>query len=125
MMSAASRIAAALLAVAVIIAALPIVQRAAHAEEPDFAQRYRRDYNIYSPSNRDLPSNPLGGVNRYDPSNPFNPVNRDDPSNPLNPINRFNADNPFNPANEYDPANPLNPVNRYNLRVPFEPLPSH
>jgi hypothetical protein len=87
-----------------------------------FDSRYERDYNIFAPTQRYVPDNPLNPLNAYDPDNPFNPVNRYDPGNPLNPINRYNPNNPFNPVNQYHPDNPLNPVNQYNLDVPFAPL---
>ncbi len=32
-----------------------------------FDERYERDYNIYTPTNRYEPDNPLNPVNTYDP----------------------------------------------------------
>lgn len=75
-----------------------------------FDERYERDYNIYAPTNRYAPDNPLNPVNKYDLDSAFNPVNRYDPGNPANPINQYNQNNPFNP------------VNKYNSNVPFAPL---
>lgn len=87
-----------------------------------FDERYERDYNIFAPTSRYTPDNPLNPVNKYDPDSAFNPVNRYEPGNPANPINQYNPNNPFNPVNRYHPDNPLNPVNKYNPDVPFGPL---
>ena len=38
-----------------------------------FDPRYERDYNIFTPTSRYAPDNPLNLVNAYDPTNPFNP----------------------------------------------------
>jgi len=87
-----------------------------------FDERYERDYNIYTPTNRYAPNNPLNPVNKHDPNSAFNPINRYDPGNPTNPINQYNPNNPFNSINQYYPENPLNPANKYNSSVPFGPL---
>lgn len=87
-----------------------------------FDERYERDYNIYAPTSRYEPDNPLNPVNKYDPDSAFNPVNRYDPGNPANSINQYNPNNPFNPVNQNHPDNPLNPLNKYNQDVPFGPL---
>jgi hypothetical protein len=101
--------------------ALCLWATAGHADI-GFDERYERDYNIVTPTNRYAPDNPLNPVNVYDPTNPFNPINGYDPGNPANPINQYSPNNPFNPVNQYHPENPLNPANQYNLNVPFAPL---
>ncbi len=87
-----------------------------------FDERYERDYNIVTPTNRYVPDNPLNSVNKYDPDSAFNPVNRYDPGNPANPIHQYSPSNPLNPVNRYHPDNPLNPASTYNADVPFAPL---
>ena len=42
--------------------------------ESGFSERYRRDYNIFSPRNLYHPDNLLNPINAYDPKNPLNPI---------------------------------------------------
>jgi len=86
-----------------------------------FDDKYERDYNIFTPTNRYAPDNPLNPANASAPNSPFSPINRYDPDNPANPANQYRPNNPFNPANRYHPENPFNPANQYN-NVPFAPL---
>jgi hypothetical protein len=112
---------AAMRSIALVMIMLVLPVATSHAE-PGFDPRYERNYNIFVPTNRYTPDNPLNPVNQYDPDSAFNPVNRYDPGNPANPINQYNPSNPFNPVNGYHPENPLNPVNQYKSDVPFVPL---
>jgi hypothetical protein len=105
-----------------LIVTLIMLRATASWADMGFDEKYERDYNIFNPTNRYQPDNPLNPAQAYSPNNPFNPVNRYDPGNPANPINRFNPNNPSNPINRYRPENLLNPVNTYNPAVPFAPL---
>lgn len=106
----------------ILIVTLFVVWPTTSLAEMGFDEKYERDYNIFNPTTRYAPDNPLNPANVYDPDSPFNPANRYDPGNPLNPVNKYSPNNPFNPINRYHPENPLNPVNKYNSDVPFTPL---
>jgi hypothetical protein len=105
-----------------LIATMLIMPATAGKAEMGFDPRYERDYNIFTPTQRYAPDNPLNPANAYHPDSAFNPANRYDPGNPLNPANQYSPSNPFNPANRYHPENPLNPANQFNPNVPFAPL---
>ena len=52
--------------------------------DPGFKEKYEPAGNIFNPTSRYAPDNPLNPAQAYAPNNPLNPANRFDPGNPAN-----------------------------------------